>query len=257
MALFTDPKDIETLREAGRRLAFVLDTLEAMAKPGVSTKALDERAEALIRERGDVPALFGYKPSFAKRAFPATICISVNNEVVHGIPNENPRTLKDGDVVGLDLVLSHEGVFVDSARTIAVGAVDSSAKKLLKTTEEALYKGIDSARVGGRVGDIGYAISEHVERNGFSVVTALGGHGVGRKIHEDPNVPNYGKKGAGALIKEGMVLAIEPIVNEGAPEVYVADDEYTYLTKDGKRSAHFEHTVLVTKTGAEVITKVR
>jgi len=188
-----------------------------------------------------------------KKSYPATLCTSVNSDVVHCIPNEKP--LENGDIIGIDIGLKHKGFIADMARTVPVGAIDKDAQKLINVTREALVRGIARAQVGGHVGDIGHAVSSFVRENGFSIVEGLGGHGVGKKLHEDPFIPNFGTKGTGAELTLGMVLAIEPIVNEGAKEIILDVDGYTYKTKDGKRSAHFEHTILITEDGPEILTK--
>lgn len=242
------------LIEAGKRLASVLEQLEAKVAPGVTAEELDDFAEARIRERGDVPAFLGYTPEGALRPYPATLCVSINDEVVHGIPNESKKVLKEGDIVGLDLGLIHEGIIVDAAITVAVGQPDALSKKLLYATEEALAAGIAEALPGNHIGDISHAIGTVIERAGFSVVKSLGGHGVGDVVHEEPFIPNYGRAGAGPLLVEGMVLALEPISSAGKAAVVIAPDGYTYKTKDGSRSAHFEHTILIERDGARIIT---
>ena len=244
------------LVEAGKRLANVLVALREAAKPGVSTEALDDLAEKLIRDGGDTPAFLGYTPEGSARPYPATLCVSINDEIVHGIPNEVPKTLKQGDIVGLDLGLVHEGIIVDAAITVYVGGEpDEKTKKLLYATENALAAGIEAAQPGGHVGDIGHAIQGVIEDAGFTVVKPLGGHGVGDHVHEEPFVPNYGKPGDGEELVPGMVLALEPISSEGKGAVVLAPDGYTYRTKDGSRSAHFEHTILITEGGPLVVTK--
>lgn len=245
----------ERLFEAGRRLARVLEALAANAAPGVSAEELDDLAERLIREGGDTPAFLGYTPEGASRPYPATLCVSINDEIVHGIPNEHSKVLKEGDIVGLDLGLAHKGIIVDAATTVYVGgAPDTKTKKLLQATERALAAGIAAAVPGNRVGDIGAAIQKEIERAGFSVVKPLGGHGVGLKVHEEPFIPNYGRAGEGEELAEGMVLALEPIASEGKGAVILRGDGYTYATRDGSRSAHFEHTILIEKDGARIIT---
>lgn len=250
----TTAQERTRLIEAGRRLAEVLAALRQKAGPGVSTDALDDLAERLIRDAGDEPAFLGYTPEGAMRAYPATLCVSINDEVVHGIPNETPRILKDGDIVGLDLGLIHEGVIVDAAITVAIGVPSDATKRLLAATERALAAGIRAARPGNRVGDISAAIQAEIERDGFSIVKSLGGHGVGARVHEEPFIPNFGKPGTGEALVEGMVLALEPIAAEGKGAVTLAPDGYTYRTKDGSRSAHFEHTILIEKDGARIMT---
>lgn len=253
MTIRTD-EERERLLEAGHRLAEVLQALRAKVAPGVTTEELDDLAERMIREGGDEPAFLGYTPEGASRPYPATLCVSVNDEVVHGIPNESPRVLKEGDIVGLDLGLRHEGIIVDAAVTVPVGKIDKVTQELLNTTELALANGIDAARVGGRTGDISHAIEETFAGTGFTIVKALGGHGVGDAVHEEPFIPNYGNAGEGPELLEGMVLALEPIANAGKGSVTIAADGYTYRSKDGSKSAHFEHTILLEKGGARIIT---
>jgi len=248
-------EEIEILREGGRRLAGVLNEVEKKVAPGVTTLQLNELAERLIRDGGDEPAFLGYRPEGTPSDYPATLCVSVNDEIVHGIPG--CRVLKEGDIVGIDLGLKHKGLFVDSARTIPVGEVDQSSKDLIAVTEKALYAGIDAARGGGHIGDIGSAVEKVVEGTGFSIVEDLGGHGVGHNVHEDPFIPNYGKKGTGQKLVPGMVLALEPMLNEGSEDVTLSmEDNFTFSTMDGKRSAHFEHTILITDGAAEILTKL-
>ena len=210
-------------------------------------------AEKLIREGGDEPAFLNYPPNGAKFPYPATLCVSINNEVVHGIPSDK-RILKDGDIVGLDLGLKHAGFFTDMAMTVPVGGIDKEAKKLIEITEKSLIKGIAAAKSGGFVGDIGEAIENFVKPHGYGIVKILGGHGVGKKVHEDPYIPNYGKSGTGPKLVPGMVLALEPMLNEGRDKVFLDNDGYTFKTRDGKRSAHFEHTILITESKAEILT---
>jgi len=243
------------LIEAGKRLASVMSTLRAKVAPGVAAEALDDLAEQLIRDGGDTPAFLGYTPEGAARPYPASLCVSINDEIVHGIPNETEKILKEGDIVGLDFGLSHEGVIVDAAVTLPVGKIDAQSEKLLRATEAALLAGIAEAVPGNHIGNISHAIQKEIEGAGFSVVKALGGHGVGDLVHEEPFISNYGRAGSGPLIKEGMVLALEPISAAGKGSVILAPDGYTYRTKDGSRSAHFEHTVLIEKSGARIITE--
>jgi len=242
------------LIEGGKRLAAVLAALRARVAPGVTTEELDDLAEAMIRDGGDEPCFLGYTPEGAGRAYPATLCVSINDEVVHGIPNESVKTLREGDIVGLDLGLRHGGIVVDAAITVPVGNINEETKKLLRATEAALAAGIAAATPGSHVGDIGYAIQKEIENVGFTVVKELGGHGVGDLVHEDPFIPNFGKPGGGELLEEGMVLALEPISSAGKAAVILAPDGYTFRTKDGSRSAHFEHTILLEKGGARIVT---
>lgn len=244
----------ENLIEGGKRLAAVLAALRAKVAPGVTTEELDDLAEQMIRDGGDEPCFLGYTPEGGNRPYPATLCVSINEEVVHGIPNESVKTLRDGDIVGLDLGLTHNGIIVDAAITVPVGTVSEETKKLLRATEEALAAGIEAAVPGNHIGDISHAIQEVIERAGFKVVKELGGHGVGDVVHEDPFIPNYGRRGEGELLEEGMVLALEPISTAGKAAVMLAPDGYTFRTKDGSRSAHFEHTILLEKDGARIIT---
>jgi methionyl aminopeptidase len=248
-------KEIEILREGGKRLAFVLKEVAKIVKPGISTLELDKYGEKLIREMGDRPAFLGYQPEEAARPYPASLCISVNDEVVHGIPKKS-KILKEGDIVSIDCGLCHKGLYTDSAITVPVGKIDRKAEKLLKATEGALYAGIDAIKPGGHIGDIGYAVENFVKPHKFGIVRILAGHGVGKCIHEDPYVPNYGRKGTGGKLVPGMVIAIEPMLNEGGDDVILDRDGYTYRTADRKRSAHFEHTVAITQKGAEILTQI-
>ncbi len=247
-------EDIAALRVGGKRLAAIMKKLAKAVQPGVSTKDIDDMATKLILEGGDETSLLNYMPHGSERPYPATICVSVNDEVVHGIPNESPRIFSEGDIVSLDLVLTHDGRFVDMAVTVPVGEVDQKAKDLMAVTKEALQAGIRVARAGNTVGDIGHAIQKTVEKSGFSVVAELGGHAVGHAVHEFPYIPNTGKPGKGTVLKAGMVLALEPIVNEGSPDLYLEEDGYTYTTQDGGRSAHFEHSIVITDGDPEILT---
>ena len=240
------------LKEAGRRLAFVLDEIIKKVRPGVIEKELDEYAYKLITDKGDTPSFLGYSSSGAKNPYPATLCISINDEVVHCVPTK--YVLKEGDIVGFDIGLIHNKMIVDMAKTVPVGRIDKDAEKLINTIKRALTKGITAAKTGGHIGDISFEIEEGVKKDGFSVVKELGGHGVGTDVHEDPFIPNFGKKGTGIELVEGMVLALEPIVNEGKRNITSGRDGYAIKTKDKKRSAHFEHTIIVTKNGGEIVT---
>jgi methionyl aminopeptidase len=247
-------KDIPLLREGGKRLARILNNIGSACVPGVSTAELDALAEKLIREGGDTPSLIGYTPHGAKRPYPATICISINEEVVHGIPNENPRIIEEGDVVGLDCVLTHKGVFVDSAITVIAGKGDWAAEDLIDATKSALEAGIKAAKAGAHVGDISAAVEKIGVERGYGIVFELGGHGVGNSVHEDPYIPNVGDVGTGEELLVGMVIAIEPMFTEGTPHVKLLKDGYTFVTKDGSRAAHFEHSILITEGGPEILT---
>ncbi|MFA7302713.1 MAG: type I methionyl aminopeptidase [Candidatus Paceibacterota bacterium] len=250
----TSEQQEATLVEAGKRLAAVLEALRAKVSPGVTTEELDDLAEAMIRDGGDEPCFLGYTPEGAARAYPATLCVSINDEVVHGIPNESTKVLKEGDIVTLDLGLAHNGIIVDAAITVPVGNIDDASRKLIRATEESLVAGIAQAKAGNYMGDISHAIQEVIERAGFKVVRDLGGHGVGDRVHEEPFIPNFGRRGEGPVLKEGMVLALEPISTAGKAAVVLSPDGYTYRTKDGSRAAHFEHTILIEKDGARIIT---
>ena len=248
-------EDIEILREGGKRHAFILREVAKATRPGVSTKELDDLAARLIEEGGDKAAFLGYKPYGAKREYPASLCVSVNDAVVHGIPNEEPYILKEGDIVSLDLGIVHKGLITDMAITVPVGKIDTEAKNLLKATKTALDKGVSMAKPGNTTGHIGEAIETYIAPLGYGIVEELAGHGVGYKVHEDPYVPNYGIAGEGENLVPGLVIAIEPIINEGTERIFLDKDGYTYRTKDGKRSAHFEVTVVITEKGCEVLTK--
>jgi methionyl aminopeptidase len=247
-------EEIDILREGGKRLAFILAEVAKTVKPGVSTLDLDNLTRKLVDEGGDKSAFLNYKPAGMKRPYPAAICISINDEIVHGIPNENPKIIKDGDIVSLDMGLNHKGLFTDSAITVTAGKVDEAGINLIEDTKNALYAGIDAVKEGNHVRDISYAIERYVRPKRLGIVEELCGHGVGYKVHEDPYIPNYCLENKGERLKEGMVLAIEPMLNEGTKHIKLDADGYTYRTEDGKRSAHFEHTVVVTKDGAEILT---
>ena len=251
----TNDVERENLLEAGKRLAVVLAALRAKVAPGITAEELDDFVEAMIRDGGDEPSFLGYKPEGARRAYPAALCVSVNDEIVHGIPNESVKVLKEGDIVGLDLGLTHHGVIVDAAVTVPVGAESEEMKKLIRATEAALVAGIREAVPGNHIGDISHAIQKEIEGAGFRVVKELGGHGVGDTVHDEPFIPNFGRAGTGPVLKEGMVLALEPIASAGKAAVALASDGYTYRTRDGSLSAHFEHTILLQKGGARIITQ--
>ena len=247
MIVCKSPREIEQMRRANVLVAEVLAELAGMVAPGVTTAELDAAAERLVRAAGAEPAFKGY------RGYPATLCASVNDEVVHGIPGK--RALTEGDIISLDMGVKLDGFYGDSAVTVPVGQVSEDVQRLLRVTQEALQKGIAQVRLGGRVSDIGHAIQEHVEAAGFSVVREFVGHGIGAQLHEEPQIANYGEPGRGPRLAEGMVLAIEPMVNMGRPGVKVLRDGWTAVTRDGSLSAHFEHTVAVTKNGPLVLTE--
>jgi methionyl aminopeptidase len=245
------PREIDLMREVGRVVAGILETVGKHIKPGVTTEELDRIAEDYVLSQNAKPAFKGY--GYDKRnLFPATICLSIDDQVVHGIPG--PRQVEEGQLVSVDVGAIKNGYYGDAARTFALGNVSEEKKKLLEVTEKALYVGIENAISGNHVEDISQAVQEYVESHGFSVVRDLVGHGIGTKLHEDPPVPNYGKKGKGPLLRTGMALAIEPMVNAGTYRVYTARDGWTVYTSDGKPSAHFEHTVVITDGKPEILT---
>jgi methionyl aminopeptidase len=240
--------ELKLMRISGRVVGQALIELEKKVKPGVTTQELDKFTYDFFKKNECVPAFLGY------HGYPATICTSVNDQVVHGIPNK--RVLEEGDIVGIDVGAFYKGYCGDSARTFAVGKIAPEIKKLLQVTFESLNKGIEQCRAGNRISDIGYAIQEYVEKNGFSVVKDYVGHGIGQAMHEDPQVPNYGQRSQGPRIIEGMCLALEPMVNMGVDEVKILEDGWTVVTKDGKFSAHFEDTVAILPNGPENLTRM-
>jgi methionyl aminopeptidase len=246
MIIKKSPDEIKKMREAGRIVAEVLEIMEERVRPGVTTEELDRLAEEYIRSRGGVPSFLGYQ------GFPRSICTSVNDVVVHGIPDGTP--LREGDIVGIDVGVILDGYHADAARTYAVGEVGERAKRLMEVTKRALEAGIEACRPGNRLGDVSHSIERVVKEGGFSVVVQFVGHGIGRDMHEEPQVPNFGPPGRGPLLEPGMTFALEPMVNEGGYEVYVDRDGWTVRTVDGKLSAHYEHTVAVTEEGPLVLT---
>ncbi|MEN9614423.1 MAG: hypothetical protein RLZZ347_730 [Candidatus Parcubacteria bacterium] len=249
-------EEIAILREGGKRLATILYALEKLVAPGVDSVYLNQMAEKMIRENGDEPSFLNYRPHGAPRPYPASLCVSVNDEIVHGIPNEKKKILKEGDIVSLDLGLKHKGMFTDMAITVPVGKVSPQLTKLLKTTHDALMTGISVVKAGKRVSAVSEAIEDFVKPKGYGIVEGLSGHGVGHAIHEDPFVPNYRSGGAGPVMKAGLVIALEPMLNLGTKETILDADGYTYRTADGKPSAHFEHTIVVTDSGYEILTQI-
>jgi methionyl aminopeptidase len=241
MIILKTPAEIEIMARASRVVAETLEILKNEVKSGITTDELDRIAEREIRARGAIPAFKGY------RNYPKTLCVSVNDQVVHGIPSG--RRLQEGDIVGLDLGAIVGGYYGDSAITVPVGPIDPQTERLIRVTEQALSLGIQQAVVGNRLSDISHAIQRHVEAAGYSVVTDFVGHGIGRQLHEEPQVPNYGSPGQGPRLQVGMVLAIEPMVNMGGSGVRILDDQWTAVTKDGTLSAHFEHTIVVQPSG--------
>ena len=240
-------EEIEILRQAGKILASVIRELKSSLKSGIKTKDIDVFAEKLMQKYGVSPAFKGY------RGFPACVCVSINEEVVHGIPGE--RVLKEGDIVSLDVGIIYKNFYSDTAVTVGIGSIEPRLEKLLEVTYAALYKGIEKPLVNNHLSDISHAVQHFVESNNFSVVRDFVGHGIGRSLHEEPEIPNFGPPQEGPLLKEGMVLAIEPMVNMGAWQTKIGSDGWTVTTEDGKPSAHFEHTILVTQNGPEILTQ--
>jgi methionyl aminopeptidase len=248
------PEEIALMRRANQIVAETLDELAAAAKPGVSSLELDRLAEQLTLKKGARPAFKGYKPHNVE--YRHSLCVSINNEIVHGVPSAK-RRLKEGDIVGLDFGVCYLGYFGDAARTIAIGKVSEEARRLMVVTREALYAGIEQARVGHRISDIARAVQHTAERAGYSVVTEFAGHGIGRKLHEEPQVPNYFHAGMpNPRLQEGMVLAIEPMINEGIPELEILEDGWTAVTADGRLSAHFEHSIAISHAGPEILSEL-
>ena len=245
MVVLKSPQEIEKIRQSNVIVAEILEILQQKIKPGTDTLTLDRVSEQLALERNAKPAFKGY------RGFPYSLCASVNQQVVHGFPSERP--LKEGDILSMDFGILYEGYYGDSAVTVPVGRVSETAQRLIKTTKKSLFLGIEQAVPGKRLSDISHAIQSHVEGAGFSVVRKFVGHGIGRALHEDPQVPNYGKPGLGIRLKPGMVLAIEPMVNQGGYDVETLEDGWTTVTKDGSLSAHFEHTIAITEQGPVIL----
>lgn len=247
--------EIAILREAGRRLARILHAAGDEARVGVAVKDLDAYVQRLIADGGDTPSFLNYKPAGAKRPFPAALCVSINDAAVHGIPTESDYILKEGDIVSLDAGLTHEGLIADMCITVPVGTVDARGMQLIDAARVARDAGVSVCKAGTHLGDIGAAIEDSLEGTGFFVVEDLGGHGVGHKVHEPPHIFHTGMYGTGPVLEEGMVITIEPTVSEGGTEIVLDPDGYTYRTKDHSRTAQFEHTIVVTKEGHEIITK--
>jgi len=247
MIILKTDKEIEQLRMSNQIVAGVLKELKRVIKPGITTRELNHIAEQSIKSQGAIPAFKGY------RGFPASLCTSINEQIVHGIPNE--RRLKEGDIISLDLGANINGFYGDAAITIPVGEIGNKAKELLKVTQEALYKGIEKAVVGNRLSDISQSIQNWVESHGFSIVRDFVGHGIGRSLHEEPQIPNFGIPIPNPRLQEGMVFALEPMVNEGSYEVRILPDGWTAVTSDGKLSAHFEHTIAITSSGPIILSE--
>ena len=239
--------EVDILRKAGKILSSIVVQLQGSLTSGMSTKDIDLKAEELIRKNKVTAAFKGY------RGFPGVACVSVNEVVVHGIPDQ--RIIKDGDIVSLDLGIIYEGYYSDTAVTVPIGNVSSEVKRLLDVTQASLLRGIEQARVGNRLSDISFAVQSFVEMHGFSVVRDFVGHGIGKQLHEEPEIPNYGRAGQGPVLAEGMVFAIEPMVNMGTHRTKVLNDGWTVVTEDSKPSAHFEHTIVITSKGPEILTK--
>jgi len=248
MVILRKAEEIAKLRASNCIVAEILLEVQGRVAPGVTTLDLDRYSEELARKKGAKPAFKGY------RGYPFSLCVSVNNEVVHGLPSQ--RALAEGDLVSLDFGVCFKGYYGDAAMTICVGSPSDEAARLMRVTEESLYRGIEEARVGNRLGDISAAVQGHVEEAGFSVVRDFVGHGIGRNLHEEPQIPNFGRKGRGVALKAGMVLAIEPMVNAGTYKVAVLPDGWTVVTEDGRLSAHFEHSVAITENGPEILSRL-
>ncbi len=248
MIILKSSDEIKNMTQSCSIVAKTLDAIKTLVNPGITTEEIENFADAYIRANNAVPAFKGY------RGYPASICTSVNNEIIHGIPSD--RVLKEGDIVSIDLGVYKDGFYGDAAYTFPVGEIHPDAERLLRVTEESLYIGIENARPDNRVSDISCSVQRHIESNGFSVVRAFVGHGIGRDLHEEPQIPNFGLPNRGPRLKPGMTLAIEPMVNEGGYEVLILNDGWTTVTRDGKLSAHFEHTILVTSDKPKILTKM-
>ena len=249
MIIIKSPREIELMKKAGRVVALVFEGIKDKIVPGISTQDVADMCEKIIRDNGAYPTFLNYG------GFPGAVCVSVNDEIVHGIPSKK-RILRDGDIVSVDVGATLNGYIGDACRTYPVGICSTNALKLIQVTEESFYKGLSYARPGARLGDISHAIQEYCEANGYSIVREYTGHGVGAHLHEDPYIPNYGAAGTGPVLKEGMTLAIEPMVNEGHFGIRVLKDGWTAKTKDGKLSSHYENSIVITKDGYEILTKI-
>lgn len=256
MIIIKTEQQINDLREGGKRLAQILDLVAKSVRPGITTEDLDAIAYNEIIKMGDEPAFLNYRPEGAFSPFPKTLCTSVNNQIVHGIPSKKV-VLKEGDIISIDLGIKHKGLFTDHAVTVSVGEVSKEVHNLLHVAEQALYKGIEMAKNGNNIGDISYAIESFVRAHGYGIVRELAGHGVGVKIHEDPYIPNYGKPGTGAKLRPGMVIAIEPMITLGRADILTEDDDWTISTVDDSVSAHFEHTILITENEPQILTSFK
>ena len=257
MITIKNNKEIELMREACRVVALVYEELEKKIKPGMSTWEIDQIAEKKMRSLGAIPAEKGYDIGIkGVPPFPASICVSINDEVIHGIPSKH-KFIKEGDIVSVDTVALKNGYNGDAARTFVVGKISKEAQRLIDVTKQAFFEGLKYAKVGNRIGDISHAIGTYVELQGFSVVREFQGHGIGKDMHEDPGIPNYGKAGRGPRIEAGMTLAIEPMVIQGKPDILELSDGWTIVTEDGSLAAHYENTVLITKNGPEILTMTK
>lgn len=245
--------EIDLMRIAGKRHGEILKKVRDFVRPGITTADIDDYVARLIAEYEDTAAFKNYRPEGVKTAFPCSICTSVNEVIVHGIPSSD-RVLVSGDVISIDIGINHNGVFTDAAITVPVGEVSQKIVDMIRTAEESLYAGIDQVKPGTTVGDIGHAIEQVIKRGKYGIVDGFSGHGVGRYIHEDPYIPNYGKRGAGAKLKPNMTIAIEPMLTLGSPQWFILSDDYTTITQDKSTAVHVEHTVLVTESGYEILT---
>jgi len=251
MIIIKSKREIDCLRRSNQIVAAVFREIKKMVRPGITTRELDREAERLIRAHGGIPAFKGYKPPGYRSDFPASMCISVNEEVVHGIPG--PRKLREGDIVSLDVGVLLDGYYGDAAVTLPVGNVSEEAKRLMEVAERALYLGIEKAKAGNRLSDISHCIQAYTEGNGFSVVRDFVGHGIGKSLHENPQIPNFGPPHQGPRLRQGMIFALEPMINAGTWRVTRLDDEWTVVTADGKLSAHFEHSIALTDGDPEIL----
>lgn len=252
MILIKSPKEIEYMRESGRIVALALNEMEKAIKPGITTKGLDTIATTVLKHEGAIPSFKGQEGFEGSKPYPATICASVNNQIIHGIPDN--YALKDGDIISIDMGALKNGYHGDAARTFAVGNISDEARKLIDVTKQSFFEGIKNAVAGNRVSDISHAVQTYAESFGFSVVRDFVGHGVGKELHEDPQVPNYGKPGRGPRLAKGMIIAVEPMINEGSYDVDILRNGWTVVTVDGKLSAHYENTILITDGEPEILT---
>ena len=254
MILIKSQKEIEYMRESGRIVALALDAIEKAVRPGVTTRELDKIATDVLKKEGAIPSFKGQQGFEGSKPYPATICASVNNQIIHGIPGD--YALQDGDIISIDMGALKNGYHGDAARTFAVGNVSETAKKLIEVTKGSFFEGLKMAKAGNRVSDISHAVQTYAESFGFSVVRDFVGHGIGKELHEEPQVPNYGKPGRGPRLASGMVIAVEPMINEGSYDINILKDGWTVVTTDGKLSAHYENTILITDGEPELLTMI-